>query len=170
MRPAVELDPRQIIRVLTGGSATMATVVVDEAKLESAACQRPGRSVRPEAEERGLAYDGTKVDQTEARPGVTVEQSAASAIEDGFLVATALIEVLAEVVEPGDHRRRGRPGPGERRRARGVGADQGQGGPGRDLTISPIMIAKSLTFAAENSTLVPVLTPPASCAATPRQP
>ena len=30
------------------------------------------------------------------------------------------------------------------------------------------MIAKSLTFAAENSTLVPVWTP-ASCAATPRQ-
>ena len=29
-------DPRQILRVLTGGSATTATVVVDETKLESA--------------------------------------------------------------------------------------------------------------------------------------
>jgi len=150
-------DPRQILRVLTGGSATTATVVVDETKLESAVA-----SLAEEADQKpknaGLAYDGTKVDQSRARPGVTVQQqAAASAIEDGFLVATEPIELPATVVQPditddeADQVRRNVAEP-----AVSAPIKVKAGGAGT-FTISPAMIARSLDFVPENSTLAPVL-------------
>ena len=105
-----------------------------------------------------LAYDGTKVEQTKAQPGVTVEQqAAASAIEDGFLVATAPVELPAEVVEPevtDDEADQVRENVAEPAVSAPIKVKAGRAG---TFTISPVMIAESLTFTAENSTLVPVL-------------
>ncbi|HZA73636.1 MAG TPA: VanW family protein [Propionibacteriaceae bacterium] len=150
-------DPRQIFRVLTGGSATKATVVVDETELESAVAGLAKKSDQ-KPKNAALAYLGTKVDQVEAEPGVTVEQqAAASAIEDAFLVATAPIELPAAVVEPevtDDEADQVRENVAEPAVSAPIKVKAGQAG---TFTISPVMIAKSLTFAAENSTLVPVL-------------
>ena len=150
-------DPRQIIRVLTGGSATKATVVVDEAKLESAVAGLAGQADQ-KPKNAALAYDGTKVDQNKAQSGVTVEQqAAASVIEDAFLVATAPVELPAEVVEPevtDDEAGQVRENVAEPAVSAPIKVKAGRAG---TFTISPLVIAKSLTFKAENSTLVPVL-------------
>ena len=74
--------------------------MVDEAKLDAAVQGLAGK-VDQAPRDAALAYAGTKVKQTAARPGVTLEQqAAATAIEDSFLVATAPVELPAEVVEP----------------------------------------------------------------------
>jgi len=150
-------DPRQIFRVLTGGSATKATVVVEENKLESAVSVLAEEADQP-PKDGALEYDGTKVDQSKARPGVTVEQqAAASAVEDGFLVATVPIDLPAQVVEPDvtdEEAGQVREDVAEPAVSAPIRVKAGRAG---TFSISPGMIAKSLTFAAENSTLVPVL-------------
>jgi vancomycin resistance protein YoaR len=147
-------DPRKIFRVLTGGSATSAVVVVDEVKLD-AAVQDLASKVDQTPRDAALAYAGTKVNQTAARRGVTLEQqAAATAIEDSFLVATAPVDLPAEVVEPdvtdaeADKVRKNVAAPAV---AASIKVKAGAAG---TFTITPLMIAKSLTFPAENSTLV----------------
>ena len=150
-------DPRQIFRVLTGGAATDAKVLVDETKLENAVAGLAEEADQA-PENAALAYDGTDIEQKKAQPGVTVEQqAAASAIEDGFLVAAGPITLPAEVVEPDvtdDEAREVRRTVAEPAVAAPIKV---KAGPAGTFTISPGMIADSLTFAAENSTLVPVL-------------
>ena len=150
-------DPRQIFRVLTGGSTTEATVLVDETKLESAVAGL-AEEANQKPRNAALEYDGTRVDQTKARPGVTLEQqAAASAIEEGFLVATAPVELPAEVVEPevtDDEADQVRKNVAEPAVSAPVKVKAGEAG---TFSISREMIAKSLTFATENSTLAPVL-------------
>jgi vancomycin resistance protein YoaR len=150
-------DPRQIFRVLTGGSATEATVAVDENKLESAVADLAEQADQA-PKNAALDYDGTKVDQTKARPGVTVEQqAAASAVEDGFLVATAPIELPAQVAQPDvtdDEADQVRQNVAEPAVSAPIRVKAGQAG---TFSISPAMIARSLEFKTENSTLVPAL-------------
>jgi vancomycin resistance protein YoaR len=150
-------DPRQIFRVLTGGSATKATVLVDETKLESAVAGLAKDADQP-PRDAALAYDGTKVDQTEARPGVTVEQqAAATAIENGYLVASAPIELPAAVVEPNvtdDEAGEVREKVAEPAVSAPIKVKAGAAG---TFTVTPAMIAASLAFVPENSTLSPVL-------------
>lgn len=150
-------DPRQILKVLTGGSATRATVAVDEAKLDAAVT-----GLAQEADQKpvdaGLAYDGIKIKQTKAETGVTLEQqAAASALVDNFLVATGPVALPAAVAEPevsddqADQVRQNVAEPAVaapiKVKAEGAGT----------FTLTPAMIAKSLTFAVQNSTLAPVL-------------
>ena len=150
-------DPRQIFRVLTGGSATEATVRVDETKLESAVADLAEEADQA-PKDAALAYDGTEVEQSKAQPGVTVEQqAAASAIENGFLVATAPIDLPADVVEPDvtdDEAREVRRTVAEPAVSAPIRVKAGGAG---TFTVSPAMIADSLTFTAQNSTLAPVL-------------
>ena len=150
-------DPRQIIRVLTGGSATEATVVVDESKLDAAVAGLAKKADQT-PRDAALGYDGTKVDQTKARLGVTVQQSAAAAaIENGFLVATAPVDLPAEVVEPeitDDEADQVRQDVAEPAVSAPIKVKAGAAG---TFTISPAMVAKSLTFVPENSTLAPRL-------------
>ena len=150
-------DPRQIIRVLTGGSATKAIVVADQTKLDSAIAGLADKADQT-PKDAALSYDGTKVDQTKARPGVTVQQPAAVVtIENGFLTATAPIELPAEVVEPevtDDEAAQVRENVAEPAVSAPIKVKVGQAG---TFTISPAMIAKSLAFVPENSTLAPDL-------------
>ncbi len=150
-------DPRQIFRVLTGGSSTEATVLLDETALESAVADL-AEDADQAPKDAALAYDGTKVEQKKAQPGVTVEQQGAvSAIEDGYLVATGPIELPAAVVQPDvtdDEAREVRRTVAEPAVSAPIKVKAGQAG---TFTISPGMIADSLTFKAENSTLAPVL-------------
>ena len=148
-------DPRKIFRVLTGGSSTSAVVLVDEDKLDAAVAALADK-VDQTPRDAALAYAGTKVKQTAARPGVTLEQlAAATAIEDSFLLAIAPVELPAEVAEPevtdseADQVRKNVAEPAV---AAPVKVKAGAAG---TFTITPAMIAKSLSFAAENSTLAP---------------
>ena len=147
-------DPRKIFRVLTGGSSTNAVVLVDEEKLDAAVQNLAGTVDQPRRN-AALKYAGTKVKQTAARPGVTLEQTAAAtAIENNFLHATSPVELPAEVVEPdvtdaeANQVRRNVAEP-----AVSAPIKVKAGGAGT-FTITPAMIAKSLAFPAENSTLV----------------
>jgi vancomycin resistance protein YoaR len=147
-------DPRKIFWVLTGGSATSAVVVVDEAKLDAAVQDLAGE-VDQSPRDAALTYAGTKVKQTAARPGVTLEQRAsATAIEDSFLLATAPVELPAEVVaaDVADAEAdQVRANVAEPAVAAPIKVKAGAAG---TFTITPVMIAKSLSFVAENSTLV----------------
>ncbi len=150
-------DPRQIIRVLTGGSATEAIEVVDETKLDTAVAALADQADQ-KPRDAALAYDGTKVDQTKARPLVRLQQpAAATAIENAFMVATTPIDLPAEVVEPeitNDEADQVREKVAEPAVSAPIKVKAGEAG---TLTISPAMIAKSLTFVPENSTLAPRL-------------
>jgi vancomycin resistance protein YoaR len=147
-------DPRKIFRVLTGGSSTSAAVLVDEDKLD-AAVQTLASEVDQPPRDAALAYAGTKVKQTAAQPGVTLEQqAAATAIEDSFLLATAPVELPAEVVEADvidAEADQVRANVAEPAVAAPIKVKAGAAG---TFTITPVMIAKSISFPAENSTLV----------------
>jgi vancomycin resistance protein YoaR len=146
-------DPRKIFGVLTGGSAISAVVRVDHVKLNAAVHSLAGR-VDQKPRDAALAYVGTRVEQTAARPGVTLEQAGATTvIEDSFLVATAPVELPAAVAEPevtdpeADQVRKNVAEPAV---AAPIKVKAGAAG---SFTIAQIMIAKSVTFSAENSTL-----------------
>ena len=147
-------DPRKIFRVLTGGSATSAVVLVDKDKLDSATQDLAGKVDQPQRD-AALAYAGTKVEQTSARPGVTLEQAAAATmIRDSFLVATSPVELSAQVVQPDvtdDEADQVRSNVAEPAVAAPIKVKAGAAG---TFTITPTMLAKSITFPAENSTLV----------------
>ncbi|HEV2929492.1 MAG TPA: VanW family protein, partial [Propionibacteriaceae bacterium] len=150
-------DPRKIFRVLTGGSSTSAVVLVDEDKLD-AAVQSLASKVDQPPRDAALAYTGTKVKQTAAQPGVTLEQlAAATAIHDSFLVVTSPVEMPAEVDQPDvtdSEADQVRNNVAEPAISAPIKVKAGAAG---TFTITPVMIAKSLTFAAENSTLAPKL-------------
>ena len=150
-------DPRQIFRVLTGGAATRATVAVDETRLEAAVSGLAGRVDQP-ARDAGLAYAGTKVKQTKAEPGVALQQQAAAlVIVDGFLGSASPLVLPAEVAEPGvtdAEADQVREDVAEPAVADPVKVRAGQAG---TFTISRDALADSLSFAARDSTLAPVL-------------
>ncbi len=146
-------DPRKIFRVLTGGSTIGAVVRVDQAKLDAAIKSLAGQ-VDQTPQDAGLSYAGTKVKQTAARPGVTLAQAgAAAAIQESFQVATSPVELPAQVVEPdvtdpeaAEVRKNvAEPAVAAPIKVKASGAGT--------FTITPVIIAKSLTFGAENSTL-----------------
>jgi vancomycin resistance protein YoaR len=146
-------DPRRIFRVLTGGAASSAVVRVDRAKLD-AVVGSLASTLDQTAKDAGLAYAGTRVEQTRARSGVIVDQSAAAAvIEDSFLVATSPVELPAQVSEPDVS-------DAEADQVREIVAEPAvaapikvKAGAAGSFRITPIMIAKSLTFSVDNSTL-----------------
>jgi vancomycin resistance protein YoaR len=147
-------DPRKILRVLTGGSATNAEVMVADDKLDAAVKRLAGK-VDQGPRDAALAYAGTKVKQTAARPGVTLEQAAAAtAIEDSFLVATSPVELPAQVVQPdvtdaeAEQVRRNVAEPAVAAPIKVKAREAGS------FTITPVMLARSITFPAEDSTLV----------------
>jgi vancomycin resistance protein YoaR len=149
------LDPRQIWRVLTAGSATEVVVDVDEGKLAAAVAALSERwNAKPA--DASLSYDGAKVVQRNDRNGVDLEEAkAATAIEDAYLQELDPIPLAVKQSEPEITRadvdevvkRFAQPavsGP--------ITVKAGQAG---SFTISPAMIASAITFAPKDGTLAP---------------
>ena len=150
-------DPRQIFRVLAGGGATTAVVIVDEAKLEAAVQGLAATFDRPAAD-AALAYAGTEVRQTPAQAGITVQQAtAATVIEESFLASSAAVPLPADVVQPeitDEEAEQVADNFAEPAVSAPVKVKAGGAG---TFKVSPAMIAAALTFAPENGTLAPNL-------------
>ena len=154
---ARSFDPRKIITVLVGGRSTDAVVVVDEDKLNGAV-QSLAATIDQAPVDAALAYQGTAVKRTRAEPGLTVDTAAA---------ATAIARASSPHRRPWSCRPpspsprsattkppgwpKASPGRPSRRRSRSTAGAAGS------FTISPEMIARAITFAAQDGKLVPDL-------------
>jgi len=150
------LDPRQIFRVLVGGGATSAVIVVDQAKLDSAVQALAATFDQPAAD-AALTYAGTEVKQTPAQAGITVQQAAAATVIEESFLASSAVPLPADVVpaeitdEEADQVADSFAKPAV---SAPVKVKAGEAG---TFKISPAMIAAALTFVPENGTLAPNL-------------
>jgi vancomycin resistance protein YoaR len=151
------LNPVRIARVLTGGSAIEAVVVVDEPKL-GAAVGGLSKTFNHPPIDAAVAYRGTKIKQKPAREGTTLQQdSAAGMIKGSFLKTTGSVELPADVAQPAvtndeadqvvaDFAKPAIAGP----------VNVGLKGAG-SFEVTPKMLAASIEFIPQNGTLVPAL-------------
>lgn len=150
-------DPRQIIRVLTGGTSTPAAVAVDRDRL-SAAVQRLATEVDTEPEDAGLVHRNGDYQVTKARTGVRLQQQdAATVLAEGFLGATRPLDLPVQQSEPEittEEAEQVRTSVGQVALAGPVRVEaQGAG----TFSVTPAMIGAALTFPARDGVLTPVL-------------
>jgi vancomycin resistance protein YoaR len=149
------LNPLRIVRVLTGGSASDAVVVIDEPKLQAAVGEL-SKTFNHEPGDAGLTYQGTKIKQKPAREGTTLQQDpAAILIKSSFLKTTGPLELPADIAQPAVTDQEvdelvasfARP-------AIAAPVKVNVNGSG-SFEVSRRMIAASISFVAQNGTLVP---------------
>ena len=150
-------DPRKIITVLVGGRSTDAVVVVDEDKLNGAV-QSLAATIDQAPVDATLAYKGTAVKRNRAEPGLAVDTAAAATvIRQSFLTAPAPVVLPTAVTEPkisDDEAARVAESFASPAVSDPIKVTAGSAG---SFTISPEMIARAITFAAQDGTLVPDL-------------
>jgi vancomycin resistance protein YoaR len=151
------LNPVRIIKVLTGGSAIDAVVVVDEAKLD-AAVGGLAKTFNSAPVDAAVSYKGVKIKQKSAREGTTLQQDATAAVlTSSFLKATGPLELPADVAQPevtdeeadqvvADFAKPAIAAP-VKVKVSNAGSFQ----------VSPRMLADSIEFPSQNGTLVPTL-------------
>jgi vancomycin resistance protein YoaR len=151
------LNPARIIKVLTGGSAVDAVVVVDEPKLQAAVGEL-SKTFDHSPVDAAVAYRGTKIKQKRARDGTTLQQDpAAILIKTNFLKTTGPLELPADVAPSAvtdqeadqliaDFAKPAIAGP----------VEVDVKGPG-SFQVTPKMLAASIDFVPQNGTLVPAL-------------
>jgi vancomycin resistance protein YoaR len=151
------LNPLRIVRVMTGGSAIDAEIVVDQAQLQATVGELAKTFNHPPAD-AAVRYQGTKIKQKHAREGITLHRDAsATMIKSGFLKTTGPLELPADVDQPeitdveadqviADFAKPAIAEPVKVNLA-GVGS----------FKVSTRMIAASIAFIPQNGTLVPVL-------------
>ena len=94
------LNPLRIVKVLTGGSAVDAVVVVDEPKLQAAVGDLT-KTFNHAPIDAAVAYKGVKIKQQKAREGTTLQQDAATAVlRSSFLTGSGPVELPADVAQP----------------------------------------------------------------------
>jgi vancomycin resistance protein YoaR len=94
------LNPVRIVKVLTGGSAIEAVVVVDEPKLQAAVGEL-SKTFNHAPVDAAVTYQGTKIKQKRAREGTTLQQDpAAAVIKSSFLKTTGPVELPADLAQP----------------------------------------------------------------------
>ena len=151
------LNPLRILRILTGGSAIDAVVVVDQARL-TAAVGELAKTFNHEPVDARLRYDGTKIKQKQAQEGVVLQQDpAATTITSSFLKVTDSIALPADISQPAvtnDEADKvvatfAKPAISDSIKVNVSGADS--------FEISPRMLAGSISFVQRDGTLVPVL-------------
>ncbi len=151
------LNPLRILRILTGGSAIDAVVVVDQARL-TAAVGELAKTFNHEPVDARLRYDGTKIKQKQAQEGVVLQQDpAATTITSSFLKVTDSIALPADISQPAvtnDEADKvvatfAKPAISDSIKVSVSGADS--------FEISPRMLAGSISFVQRDGTLVPVL-------------
>jgi vancomycin resistance protein YoaR len=151
------LNPLRIVKVLTGGSAVDAVVVVDEPKLQ-AAVGGLAKTFNHAPVDAAVTYKGVKIKQRKAREGTTLQQDAATAVvRSSFLTVSSPVELPADVAQPtvtdeeadevvADYAKPAIAAP--------VKVKVSNGG---SFELSPRMLAASIAFAPQNGTLVPTL-------------
>jgi vancomycin resistance protein YoaR len=151
------LNPLRIVKVLTGGSATDAVLVVDHAKLQ-AAVGGLAKTFNHAPTDAAVTYRGTEIKQKHAREGTTLQQdSAATMITSSFLKATGPVELPADLAPPAvtdeeaDQVIATFAKPAIAARVEVKVKDAGS------FEVSPRMLAASIAFVPQNGTLVPVL-------------
>ena len=151
------LNPRRILRTLTGGSAIDAVVVVDQAKLQTAVGGL-AKTFNHEPVDAAVAYKGTKIKQKQAQEGVVLQQDpAAATITSSFLKVTGPIALPADITQPAvtnDEADKvvatfAKPAVSAPIKVKVSGAGS--------FEISPKMLAGSISFVPQDGTLVPVL-------------
>ena len=150
------LDPRRLARALTGGGPSEVVVAVDQERLE-AAVEDLARRVDREPVNGSVSYDGTKVRLGQSRVGIVVQQPAAAvALVERFPSGGDPVTLPAQLVQPdvddADTERTAdevaRPAVAAPVKVR-VGSST--------ISITPAMIAKSLSFEARDGDLRPDL-------------
>jgi vancomycin resistance protein YoaR len=110
------------------------------------------------ATDAALAYAGTKVKQTPAQVGITVQQQpAATLIEESFLGPAKAVPLPADIVQPQITSEEADQVAGNVAEPAVSAPIKVRAGSAGSFRISPAMIAGALTFAPENGTLVPDL-------------
>ena len=151
------LNPRRILRTLTGGSAIDAVVIVDQPRLQ-AAVGGLAKTLNHAPVDAALAYKGTKVKQKQAREGVVLQEDpAAATIASSFLKVTGPIALPADITQPAvtnDEADKvvatfAKPAISDPIKVRVSGAGS--------FEISRRMLAGSISFVPQDGTLVPVL-------------
>ena len=151
------LNPLRILRILTGGSAIDAVVVVDQTRL-TAAVGELAKTFNHEPVDARLRYDGTKIKQKQAQEGVVLQQDpAATTITSSFLKVTDSIALPADISQPAvtnDEADKvvatfAKPAISDSIKVKVSGAES--------FEISPRMLAGSISFVQRDGTLVPVL-------------
>jgi vancomycin resistance protein YoaR len=149
-------DPRQIFRVLVGGGATSAVIVVDQAKLDTAVQGLAATFDQPAAD-AALTYAGTDVKQTPAQAGITVQQAAAATVIEESFLASSAVSLPAEVV-PAEITDQEADQVADSYAKPAVSAPvKVKAGAAGTFKVSPAMIAAALSFVPENGTLAPNL-------------
>ncbi len=151
------LSPAHIVRVLTGGAEVGPELSVDPEKL-SAATAALGAEVNVKPRDAALGYDGTKVKRTAARVGVQLDEEGADrALRDAFLTGTDPVELPASVADPTVTTAEADQVATAYAKPAVSGPITVSAGSAGSFSVSPTMVAKALTFAADNGTLVPRL-------------
>jgi vancomycin resistance protein YoaR len=151
------LNPVRIVRVLTGGSAVEAVVIVEEPKL-NAAVAGVSKTFNHAPVDAAVTYRGTKIKQKPAQDGTTLQaDSAATLIKSSFLKSTGPLELPADVVQPAITDE-------EADQVVASFAKPAIAGPIKvnidgagSFEISPRMLAASIAFVPQNGTLAPEL-------------
>lgn len=150
------LDPRRLARALAGGGPSQVVVSVDEDRLAAAVRDLAGRVDREPAN-AALSYDKTTVRLKQSRVGITVkQQEAAAALVDRFPAGGDPVVLPVDVVRPEvDDTDAERVADEVARPAVAAPVQLRVGG--RPGSITPTMIAKSLSFPVRDGELRPQL-------------
>jgi len=151
------LNPVRIIKVLTGGSATDAVVVVDEAKL-NAAVGGLAKTFNSAPADAAVTYKGVKIKQKSAHEGTTLQQDAAAAVlTSSFLKATGPIELPADVAQPGITDEEADQVVADFAKPAIAAPVKVKVSNAGSFEVTPRMLADSIEFLPQNGTLVPAL-------------
>jgi len=151
------LNPRHILRTLTGGSVIEAVVVVDQGKLQTAVGGL-AKTFNHEPVDAAVAYNGTKIKQKQAQEGVALQQDpAAATITRSFLKVIEPIALPADLTQPAVTNDEAdtvvatfaKPVVSAPVKVKVSGAGS--------FEISPKMLAGSISFIPQDGTLVPAL-------------
>jgi vancomycin resistance protein YoaR len=151
------LNPVRIIKVLTGGSATDAVVVVDEAKL-NAAVGGLAKTFNSAPADAAVTYKGVKIKQKSAHEGTTLQQDATAAVlTSSFLKATGPIELPADVAQPGITDEEADQVVADFAKPAIAAPVKVKVSNAGSFEVTPRMLADSIEFLPQNGTLVPAL-------------
>jgi vancomycin resistance protein YoaR len=151
------LNPLRIVKVLTGGSAIDAVVVMDEPKLASAVATL-GKTFNHAPADAAVKYHGTHIKQKPAREGVTLQpEPAAVMIKSSFLKTTGPVELPADAAQPAVTDEEASQVVASFAKPAIAAPVKVNVSGGASFEISPKMLADSISFVPQNGSLVPVL-------------
>ncbi|MCW2812309.1 MAG: hypothetical protein JWP61_2767 [Friedmanniella sp.] len=151
------LSPAHIVGVLTGGADVAPELAVDQETLRAATAALAAQ-VNTKPRDAALTYAGTTVKRTAARSGVQLDEDGAGrALQDGYLTSTGPVELPSTVTEPAVTTAEADQVATAYAKPAVSGAIRVSAGRAGTFSVSPAMVASSLTFAVQDGTLVPRL-------------